>query len=228
MGGFFCKKFRKIQTFKLKKKKQQLENTALRMCVCLWVSCNAHSQIQVIPPSLFPVTYMQPAAMSQPSTLCSKGECWGCMDRTMPSRAVAQYGIWCVWGARGNLDWFAQRGGVAPCGALETLKVGLDRALSTWWCYRCPCSLQGGWTRWPLMARSCSNDSIIWSPLLWKCIFCIKLYGMNQVFILLCMLLCSWAFQITFCMCSGLLAEKVAVLNAWVKCSPCKLNSRET
>ena len=136
--------------------------------------------------------------------------------------------VYGVWGARGNLDWFAQRGGVAPCGALETLKVGLDRALSTWWCYRCPCSLQGGWTRWPLMARSCSNDSIIWSPLLWKCIFCIKLYGMNQVFILLCMLLCSWAFQITFCMCSGLLAEKVAVLNAWVKCSPCKLNSRET
>ena len=45
--------------------------------------------------------------------------------------------------------------------SLETLKVRLDGVLSTWWICRCPCSLQGSWTRWTLRVPSDSNDSMI-------------------------------------------------------------------
>jgi len=34
-------------------------------------------------------------------------------------------------------------------------------ALSTRWSCGCPCSVQGGWSRWPLMVPSNSNDSVI-------------------------------------------------------------------
>jgi len=34
-------------------------------------------------------------------------------------------------------------------------------ALSTWWSCRCPCSVQGCWTRWPLGVPSNSNGSVI-------------------------------------------------------------------
>lgn len=42
----------------------------------------------------------------------------------------------------------------------ETFKVRLDRCLSTWWSYRCFCSLQGSWIR-PLGVPSNSNDSMV-------------------------------------------------------------------
>ena len=31
---------------------------------------------------------------------------------------------------------------------------------AVWWSCRCPCSLQGSWTRWPLNVPSNSNDSM--------------------------------------------------------------------
>ena len=49
---------------------------------------------------------------------------------------------------------------------LEIFKVRLDGALSTWWSCRCPCSVQGSWTRWPLRVPSNSNDAMI--PLSWE------------------------------------------------------------
>ena len=45
--------------------------------------------------------------------------------------------------------------------SLETLKVRLDRALSTWSSRRCPCSLQGSCARWPLKVPSNSSTSMI-------------------------------------------------------------------
>ena len=45
--------------------------------------------------------------------------------------------------------------------SLETFKVRLDQALSTWWSCRCPCSLQGSWTRWSLRVPSNSKESMI-------------------------------------------------------------------
>jgi len=48
--------------------------------------------------------------------------------------------------------------------SLETLKVRLDGALSTWLSCRCPCSLLEGWIRWLLRIPSNSNNSmILWS-----------------------------------------------------------------
>ena len=44
--------------------------------------------------------------------------------------------------------------------SLGILKVRMDRALSTWWSCRCPCSMQGSWTRWPLWVPSNSNRSV--------------------------------------------------------------------
>ena len=44
--------------------------------------------------------------------------------------------------------------------SLETPKVRLDGAPSTWWSCGCLCSLQGSWTRWSLPTQ---NDSVIWS-----------------------------------------------------------------
>jgi len=32
---------------------------------------------------------------------------------------------------------------------------------NTWWRCGCPCSLLGGWSRWPLKVPSNSNDSMI-------------------------------------------------------------------
>ena len=47
---------------------------------------------------------------------------------------------------------------------LETSKVRLDGAVSTWSGYQCPCSLHGSWTRWPLKVPSNSNHSMtIWN-----------------------------------------------------------------
>ena len=49
--------------------------------------------------------------------------------------------------------WFTVRvvkhrlsGEVVDVPSLGTFKVSLDGALSTWWSYGCPCSLQGSWT----------------------------------------------------------------------------------
>ena len=48
--------------------------------------------------------------------------------------------------------------------SLQTPKVRLDGALSTWWSCGFPCSLQGSWTRWPLRVPSNSNKSMtLWS-----------------------------------------------------------------
>ena len=52
---------------------------------------------------------------------------------------------------------------VVDAPSLETAKVRLDRALSTWWSCGCPCSLQGSWTRWPFKIPSNSNNSMILS-----------------------------------------------------------------
>ena len=44
--------------------------------------------------------------------------------------------------------------------SLETAKVGLDGALSTWWSCGGPCSVQGSWTGWTLRVPSNSNNSL--------------------------------------------------------------------
>jgi len=47
---------------------------------------------------------------------------------------------------------------------LEMFKVRLDEALSNLiWLSRCPCSLQGNWTRWPLEVPCNPNYSMILS-----------------------------------------------------------------
>ena len=59
----------------------------------------------------------------------------------------------------------AQRGG--GCHVLGDSQGQAGWALSAWWSCRCPCALQGGWTRWPLRVPSNSNDSLIlWNFLL--------------------------------------------------------------
>ena len=45
--------------------------------------------------------------------------------------------------------------------SLETSKVRLNGALSTWWSCGCPCPLQGIWTRWPVSVPSNTNDFMI-------------------------------------------------------------------
>jgi len=56
--------------------------------------------------------------------------------------------------------------------SLEGFKVRLDWALSTFWSCRCPWSLQGSWSSWPLKVPSNSNNSVIvcenwsWIPVL--------------------------------------------------------------
>lgn len=51
--------------------------------------------------------------------------------------------------------------------SLKTLKVRLDGALSTWYSCRCPCPLQGSWTKWPLRVPSSLNYSVVlWNGLL--------------------------------------------------------------
>ena len=45
--------------------------------------------------------------------------------------------------------------------SLETLMVRLEGLWATWCSCRCPWSLQGSWTRWPLRVPSNSNDSMI-------------------------------------------------------------------
>ena len=54
-----------------------------------------------------------------------------------------------------------QRCCVVGAPSLETPKVSLDVALSTWWSCKCPCSLQEGWTSWSLGVPSNSNHSMI-------------------------------------------------------------------
>ena len=49
---------------------------------------------------------------------------------------------------------------VVDAPSLETFKVSLDGALSNL-SWRCPCSLQEGWTRWPLKVPSNPNCSVI-------------------------------------------------------------------
>ena len=44
--------------------------------------------------------------------------------------------------------------------SLEALRVRLEGALSTGLSCRCPCSLQEGWTQWPLKVPSNSIDSM--------------------------------------------------------------------
>ena len=46
--------------------------------------------------------------------------------------------------------------------SVETLKVRVDGVLSNLICCRCPCSLQGSWTGWPLkVATQIFNDPMI-------------------------------------------------------------------
>ena len=52
----------------------------------------------------------------------------------------------------------------ADAASLDTFRVRLDRTLSAWCSYRCPCLLQGSWNRWPLRVPSSSRVSMIF----WK------------------------------------------------------------
>jgi len=53
---------------------------------------------------------------------------------------------------------------VVDAPSLETLKVRLNRSLSTWWSRQCPCSVQGSWAGWSLRTPSnSSNSMILWS-----------------------------------------------------------------
>ena len=64
--------------------------------------------------------------------------------------------------------------------SLETFKVRLDRLWATWSSWRCPCSLQGGWARWPLKVPSSPNYSmILWSSHMLWCTGC--RIGANQI-----------------------------------------------
>jgi len=50
---------------------------------------------------------------------------------------------------------------VVDAQSLETLKIRLDGALSTYLSCGCPCSPQWSWSGWPSRVLSNSNDSII-------------------------------------------------------------------
>jgi len=45
--------------------------------------------------------------------------------------------------------------------SVETFKARLNRLRATWSSWRCPCSLQGSWTRWPLKVPSNPRHSMI-------------------------------------------------------------------
>ena len=59
-------------------------------------------------------------------------------------------------------DWHRLPREVVGDPSLETFKIRLDGALSTWGSCGCPCSLQGSWTRWPLQvpSNSCLPDHL--------------------------------------------------------------------
>ena len=62
---------------------------------------------------------------------------------------------------RAMSHWHRLTREVVDAPSLETLRVRLDGALSTWCSCRCSCSLQRSWTKWPLTVPSNSNDYLI-------------------------------------------------------------------
>lgn len=54
-----------------------------------------------------------------------------------------------------------QRGGGCSTPWMETSRVRLHGALSTWWICKCSSSLQMSWTRWPLKIPS-NSKAILW------------------------------------------------------------------
>ena len=63
--------------------------------------------------------------------------------------------------------WHRLLSEVVDAPSLETFKV--RELWATWSSWRCPCSLQGGWTRWPLKAPSNLNYSmILYSNAFWN------------------------------------------------------------
>lgn len=55
--------------------------------------------------------------------------------------------------------------GVVDAPLLGTFKVRMDEVWGTWFGWRCPCWLQGHWTRWPINVASNPNYfMILWLP----------------------------------------------------------------
>ena len=73
---------------------------------------------------------------------------WGWMKWSWGERIL----IWTTWGLPRE---------VVGAPSIETFEVKVDGAMSTWWSCRCPCSLQGSSTRWPLRIPSNSNDYMV-------------------------------------------------------------------
>jgi len=71
-----------------------------------------------------------------------------------------------IFTLRGVKHWNTLPRDVVEAPSLETFKARLDRALSNLDSCRCPCSVQGGWTRRPLKVPSNPKHSVIHVKLL--------------------------------------------------------------
>ena len=98
------------------------------------------------------------------SSIDQLGFIWWCTDWSFEAGSLAQWShLLCersCLSIRVMRHWHKLSREVMGALFLETLKVRLDGALSTWCSCRCPCSLQGIWTRWSLRVPSNSNDSV--------------------------------------------------------------------
>jgi len=59
------------------------------------------------------------------------------------------------------MHWHRLPREVVEVPSLKTSKVRLDRALSTWWSCRHPCTLQGSWTKWPLRVTPSNSNAMV-------------------------------------------------------------------